>query len=114
MLLDWNGGAPGLGSPWVFAHCLVLSASRPGNCAPPGNEVELGGADLSGGAMSKAGDDFPTVEPQNVTLDPMESVSMETLQFDYAGGPLPLDSAPPTVGLFDYNSQQPVQNCSYL
>ncbi|XP_031441613.1 pumilio homolog 1 isoform X2 [Clupea harengus] len=84
----------------------VKDFSRPGNCPPSGNEVELGGVDLSGGAMSKAGDDFPSVEPQNVALDPMESVSMETLQFDYAGGPHPLDSAPPTVGLFDYSSQQ--------
>lgn len=64
--------------------------------------------------MSKAGDDFPSVEPQNVALDPMESVSMETLQFDYAGGPHPLDSAPPTVGLFDYSSQQQVLNRSAL
>lgn len=74
--------------------------------------MELGGTDLSGGAMSKTGDDFSTVEQQNVTLDQMESVSMETLQFDYTSGQLPLDSAPQTVSLFDYNSQQQVG--SYL
>uniref|UniRef100_A0A673IKI0 Pumilio homolog 1 n=1 Tax=Sinocyclocheilus rhinocerous TaxID=307959 RepID=A0A673IKI0_9TELE len=58
-------------------------------------------------AGPKPAEDFSNVETQNVTLDPMESVSMETLQFaDYTGGQLPLDSTAATVGLFDYNSPQ--------
>uniref|UniRef100_A0A673IK45 Pumilio homolog 1 n=1 Tax=Sinocyclocheilus rhinocerous TaxID=307959 RepID=A0A673IK45_9TELE len=79
----------------------------PGNCPPTGPDVELGGSELAGGAGPKPAEDFSNVETQNVTLDPMESVSMETLQFaDYTGGQLPLDSTAATVGLFDYNSPQ--------
>ncbi|MCI4392081.1 hypothetical protein PGIGA_G00141890 [Pangasianodon gigas] len=78
----------------------------PGNCPPAGPEVELGGAEMAGGTGPKQAEEFPNVEPQNVTLDPMESVSMETLQFDYTGSQLPLDSTAATVGLFDYNSPQ--------
>uniref|UniRef100_A0A8B9L7Z2 Pumilio homolog 1 n=1 Tax=Astyanax mexicanus TaxID=7994 RepID=A0A8B9L7Z2_ASTMX len=78
----------------------------PGNCPPAGPEVELGGPEMAGVAGPKPAEEFPNVEPQNVTLDPMESVSMETLQFDYAGSQLPLDSTAATVGLFDYNSPQ--------
>uniref|UniRef100_A0A672S0B9 Pumilio homolog 1 n=1 Tax=Sinocyclocheilus grahami TaxID=75366 RepID=A0A672S0B9_SINGR len=81
----------------------------PGNCPPTGPEVELGGSELAGGAGPKPAEDFSNVETQNVTLDPMESVSMETLQFaDYTGGQLPLDSTAATVGLFDYNSPQQI------
>ncbi|KAF5908636.1 pumilio 1 isoform X1, partial [Clarias magur] len=78
----------------------------PGNCPPAGPEVELGGPEMTGGTGPKPAEEFPNVEPQNVTLDPMESVSMETLQFDYTGSQLPLDSTAATVGLFDYNSPQ--------
>uniref|UniRef100_A0A8B9L931 Pumilio homolog 1 n=1 Tax=Astyanax mexicanus TaxID=7994 RepID=A0A8B9L931_ASTMX len=83
----------------------------PGNCPPAGPEVELGGPEMAGVAGPKPAEEFPNVEPQNVTLDPMESVSMETLQFDYAGSQLPLDSTAATVGLFDYNSPQQVNVC---
>uniref|UniRef100_A0A8C2BE12 Pumilio homolog 1 n=1 Tax=Cyprinus carpio TaxID=7962 RepID=A0A8C2BE12_CYPCA len=79
----------------------------PGNCPPTGPEVELGGPEMAGGAGPKPAEEFSNIETQNVTLDPMESVSMETLQFaDYTGGQLPLDSTAATVGLFDYNSPQ--------
>lgn len=64
---------------------------------------------MAGGTGPKPAEEFPNVEPQNVTLDPMESVSMETLQFDYTGSQLPLDSTAATVGLFDYNSPQQVK-----
>ncbi len=89
---------------------VCFSSSRiPGNCPPTGPEVELGGPELAGGAGPKPAEEFSNVETQNVTLDPMESVSMETLQFaDYTGGQLPLDSTAATVGLFDYNSPQQV------
>ncbi|XP_028847757.1 pumilio homolog 1 isoform X4 [Denticeps clupeoides] len=83
----------------------VKEFSRSVNCPPAGSEVEMGGADLTGVAGPKIGEEFASAEPQSVTLDPMESVSMDALQFDYASGQLSLDSAPPTVGLFDYNSQ---------
>uniref|UniRef100_A0A8C2DBR8 Pumilio homolog 1 n=1 Tax=Cyprinus carpio TaxID=7962 RepID=A0A8C2DBR8_CYPCA len=87
---------------------FCFSPSRnPGNCPPTGPDVELGGPELPGGAGPKPAEEFSNVETQNVTLDPMESVSMETLQFaDYTGGQLPLDSTAATVGLFDYNSPQ--------
>uniref|UniRef100_A0AAY4CIJ3 Pumilio homolog 1 n=1 Tax=Denticeps clupeoides TaxID=299321 RepID=A0AAY4CIJ3_9TELE len=85
-------------------YCLS-APSRSVNCPPAGSEVEMGGADLTGVAGPKIGEEFASAEPQSVTLDPMESVSMDALQFDYASGQLSLDSAPPTVGLFDYNSQ---------
>ncbi|XP_056105501.1 pumilio homolog 1 isoform X1 [Rhinichthys klamathensis goyatoka] len=78
----------------------------PGNCPPTGPELELGGPEMVGGAGPKPPEEFSNVETQNVTLDPMESVSMETLQFDYTGGQLPLDSTAATVSLFDYNSPQ--------
>uniref|UniRef100_A0A673IQD3 Pumilio homolog 1 n=1 Tax=Sinocyclocheilus rhinocerous TaxID=307959 RepID=A0A673IQD3_9TELE len=98
----------------LFLNCIedkplvCFSPSRmPGNCPPTGPDVELGGSELAGGAGPKPAEDFSNVETQNVTLDPMESVSMETLQFaDYTGGQLPLDSTAATVGLFDYNSPQ--------
>lgn len=70
---------------------------------------------MAGGTGPKPAEEFPNVEPQNVTLDPMESVSMETLQFDYTGSQLPLDSTAATVGLFDYNSPQQVKGfCHHL
>lgn len=90
------------------SHCTRFSRT-PGNCPPAGPEVELGGAEMAGGTGPKPPEEFPNVEPQNVTLDPMESVSMETLQFDYTGSQLPLDSTAATVGLFDYNSPQQVK-----
>lgn len=68
---------------------------------------------MAGGTGPKPAEEFPNVEPQNVTLDPMESVSMETLQFDYTGSQLPLDSTAATVGLFDYNSPQQVKGFSH-
>uniref|UniRef100_A0A8C0YD76 Pumilio homolog 1 n=1 Tax=Cyprinus carpio carpio TaxID=630221 RepID=A0A8C0YD76_CYPCA len=98
----------------LFLTCIedrtlvCFSPSRtPGNCPPTGPEVELGGPEMAGGAGPKPAEEFSNIETQNVTLDPMESVSMETLQFaDYTGGQLPLDSTAATVGLFDYNSPQ--------
>ncbi|XP_073868378.1 pumilio homolog 2 isoform X11 [Macaca fascicularis] len=36
----------------------------------------------------------------------MEQVGLESLQFDYPGNQVPMDSSGATVGLFDYNSQQ--------
>ncbi|TRZ01137.1 hypothetical protein DNTS_007858 [Danionella cerebrum] len=83
----------------------------PGNCPPNGQDVDLGGPEMSGGAGPKPPEEFTNVETQNVTLDPMESVSMEALQFEYPGGQLPLDSSGATVGLFDYNSPQQVNKC---
>ncbi|KAM6323719.1 pumilio homolog 2 isoform 2-T2 [Aegotheles albertisi] len=44
--------------------------------------------------------------PENQNLDAMEQVGLESLQFDYPGNQVQMDSSGATVGLFDYNSQQ--------
>ncbi|XP_051696413.1 pumilio homolog 2 isoform X23 [Oryctolagus cuniculus] len=49
-------------------------------------------------------EDFSNPETQN--LDAMEQVGLDSLQFDYPGNQVPMDSSGATVGLFDYNSQQ--------
>ncbi|XP_002758049.1 pumilio homolog 2 isoform X2 [Callithrix jacchus] len=49
-------------------------------------------------------EEFSNPETQN--LDAMEQVGLESLQFDYPGNQVPMDSSGATVGLFDYNSQQ--------
>lgn len=38
----------------------------------------------------------------------MEQVGLDSLQFDYPGNQVQMDSSGATVGLFDYNSQQQV------
>lgn len=52
-------------------------------------------------------EEFPNPETQN--LDAMEQVGLDSLQFDYPGNQVPMDSSGATVGLFDYNSQQQVK-----
>lgn len=52
------------------------------------------------------GEEFSNPETQN--LDAMEQVGLDSLQFDYPGNQVPMDSSGATVGLFDYNSQQQV------
>ncbi|XP_035556307.1 pumilio homolog 2 isoform X9 [Canis lupus dingo] len=49
-------------------------------------------------------EEFSNPETQN--LDAMEQVGLDSLQFDYPGNQVPMDSSGATVGLFDYNSQQ--------
>ncbi|XP_071404395.1 pumilio homolog 2 isoform X7 [Pithys albifrons albifrons] len=44
--------------------------------------------------------------PENQNLDAMEQVGLDSLQFDYPGNQVQMDSSGATVGLFDYNSQQ--------
>ncbi|KAM6123362.1 pumilio homolog 2 isoform 5-T6 [Pterocles gutturalis] len=44
--------------------------------------------------------------PENHNLDAMEQVGLDSLQFDYPGNQVQMDSSGATVGLFDYNSQQ--------
>ncbi|MXQ87778.1 hypothetical protein E5288_WYG018185 [Bos mutus] len=53
-------------------------------------------------------EEFSNPETQN--LDAMEQVGLDSLQFDYPGNQVPMDSSGATVGLFDYNSQQQVKN----
>ncbi|XP_060042608.1 pumilio homolog 2 isoform X17 [Erinaceus europaeus] len=55
-------------------------------------------------AVSKPLEEFSNPETQN--LDAMEQVGLDSLQFDYPGNQVPMDSSGATVGLFDYNSQQ--------
>lgn len=53
-------------------------------------------------------EDFQSQEAQNMAS--MEhQAGMESLQFDYAGNQIQVDSSGAPVGLFDYNSQQQVQ-----
>nr|XP_020639920.1 pumilio homolog 2 isoform X8 [Pogona vitticeps] len=49
-------------------------------------------------------EEFSNSESQN--LDAMEQVGLDSLQFDYPGNQVQMDSSGATVGLFDYNSQQ--------
>ncbi|OBS82784.1 hypothetical protein A6R68_23227, partial [Neotoma lepida] len=49
-------------------------------------------------------EEFSNPETQN--LDAMDQVGLDSLQFDYPGNQVPMDSTGATVGLFDYNSQQ--------
>lgn len=57
-------------------------------------------------------EEFSNPETQN--LDAMEQVGLDSLQFDYPGNQVPMDSSGATVGLFDYNSQQQVKHASPL
>lgn len=53
-------------------------------------------------------EDFQNQEAQN--MGGMEQqTGMESLQFDYAGNQIQVDSSDATVGLFDYASQQQVE-----
>ncbi|KAL3043917.1 hypothetical protein OYC64_003713 [Pagothenia borchgrevinki] len=92
----------------------VKEFCRPqGNMPVPGPEGDhLGGpgglgadgmTQMGGGGGPKPQEDFSGVEQGGVNMDQMESV-MEPLQFDY-NSQMPMDSQP-TVGLFDYASQQ--------
>ncbi|KAM8954163.1 pumilio homolog 2 isoform 2-T2 [Pelodytes ibericus] len=49
-------------------------------------------------------DEFASPESQN--MDSMEQVGLDSLQFDYPGNALQMDSTGASVGLFDYNTQQ--------
>ncbi|RXM30439.1 Pumilio-like 2 [Acipenser ruthenus] len=49
-------------------------------------------------------EEFQNPETQN--MDSMEQVGLESLQFDYTGSQVQIDSSGAPVGLFDYNSQQ--------
>uniref|UniRef100_A0A8B9FPF3 Pumilio RNA binding family member 2 n=1 Tax=Amazona collaria TaxID=241587 RepID=A0A8B9FPF3_9PSIT len=49
-------------------------------------------------------EEFPN--PENQNLDAMEQIGLDSLQFDYPGNQVQMDSSGATVGLFDYNSQQ--------
>lgn len=56
-------------------------------------------------------EDFHNQEAQN--MGGMEQqAGVESLQFDYAGNQIQVDSSGTPVGLFDYNSQQQVGSTS--
>ncbi|CAK6434888.1 unnamed protein product [Pipistrellus nathusii] len=59
---------------------------------------------LPNSTANKPLEEFSNPETQN--LDAMEQVGLDSLQFDYPGNQVPMDSSGATVGLFDYNSQQ--------
>ncbi|KAF3849992.1 hypothetical protein F7725_019711 [Dissostichus mawsoni] len=55
--------------------------------------------------QNKGPEDFQNQEPQN--MGGMEQqAGVESLQFDYAGNQIQVDSSGTPVGMFDYNSQQ--------
>ncbi|KAM8775908.1 pumilio homolog 2 [Rhynchonycteris naso] len=62
------------------------------------------------GPLSNPTANKPLVEefsnPETQNLDAMEQVGLDSLQFDYPGNQVPMDSSGATVGLFDYSSQQ--------
>ncbi|XP_068136306.1 pumilio homolog 2 [Hyperolius riggenbachi] len=71
----------------------------------PNQNVNEGLGQLSNPMVNKPlTDEFSTPESQN--LDGMEQVGLDSLQFDYPGNPLQMDSSGAGVGLFDYNTQQ--------
>ncbi|XP_063771397.1 pumilio homolog 2 isoform X2 [Pseudophryne corroboree] len=71
----------------------------------PNQNVTEGLGQLSNSMVNKPlTDEFGSPESQN--LDGMEQVGLDSLQFDYPGNPLPMDSAGANVGLFDYSTQQ--------
>ncbi|XP_038607622.1 pumilio homolog 2 isoform X3 [Tachyglossus aculeatus] len=62
------------------------------------------------GPLSNPAANKPLVEefpnPETPNLDAMEQVGLDSLQFDYPGNQVPMDSSGATVGLLDYSSQQ--------
>lgn len=70
-------------------HPHVLQPPNPVTNKPPTEDFQSQEAQSMGGMEHQAG--------------------MESLQFDYAGNQIQVDSSGAPVGLFDYNSQQQVQ-----
>uniref|UniRef100_A0A4W3KAX2 Pumilio RNA-binding family member 1 n=1 Tax=Callorhinchus milii TaxID=7868 RepID=A0A4W3KAX2_CALMI len=90
----------------------------PGSCQTSPNEVvdllgpnqnsSEGLGPMANSNSSKPTEDFNNVESQNVPLDSMEPVGLDSLQFDYTSSQVQMDSAAAAVSLFDYSSQQQV------
>uniref|UniRef100_UPI00398F84B4 pumilio homolog 1 isoform X5 n=1 Tax=Pristiophorus japonicus TaxID=55135 RepID=UPI00398F84B4 len=88
----------------------------PGSCQTSPNEVvdllgpnqnsSEGLGQLANSNNVKPTEDFNNVESQNVPLDSMEPVGLDSLQFDYSSSQVQMDSATAAVSLFDYSSQQ--------
>ncbi|XP_032900875.1 pumilio homolog 1 isoform X5 [Amblyraja radiata] len=88
----------------------------PGSCqTSPSEVVDLLGPNQNNseglGQMAnnnnvKPTEDFNNVESQNVPLDSMEPVGLDSLQFDYSSSQVQMDSGTAAVSLFDYTSQQ--------
>uniref|UniRef100_A0A4W3KB20 Pumilio homolog 1 n=1 Tax=Callorhinchus milii TaxID=7868 RepID=A0A4W3KB20_CALMI len=88
----------------------------PGSCQTSPNEVvdllgpnqnsSEGLGPMANSNSSKPTEDFNNVESQNVPLDSMEPVGLDSLQFDYTSSQVQMDSAAAAVSLFDYSSQQ--------
>lgn len=102
---------------WHLFCILFLSSRTPGSrqASPtevterlgPNPSAAEGLASLPNPATHKPlVEEFSNSESQN--LDAMEQVGLDSLQFDYPGNQVQMDSSGATVGLFDYNSQQQV------
>ena len=102
-----------------FYSFLFLYSRTPGSRqASPTEVVERLGPNTNPpeglGPLPNPTTNKPLVEefsnPETQNLDAMEQVGLDSLQFDYPGNQVPMDSSGATVGLFDYNSQQQVKN----
>lgn len=110
----------------LFWFCtFAFSSPTPGSRqASPTEAVERMGTSQSGMEMmaqhhphvlqqhnptqnKPSAEDFQNQEAQNIGgLE--QQAGVESLQFDYAGNQIQVDSSGAAVGLFDYNSQQQV------
>uniref|UniRef100_A0A4W5MSN2 Pumilio RNA binding family member 2 n=1 Tax=Hucho hucho TaxID=62062 RepID=A0A4W5MSN2_9TELE len=72
--------------------------------ASPTEAVERMGPSQAGKPQQQ--EDFQSQEAQNMGNMEQQQQGVESLQFDYAGNQIQVDSSGTPVGLFDYNSQQ--------
>lgn len=112
-------------SAMVLKHVCFPSPTPGSRQASPTEAVERMGASQSGLEMmaqhhphvlqqhnpaqnKPSTEDFQSQEAQNIGgLE--QQAGVESLQFDYAGNQIQVDSSGAAVGLFDYNSQQQVR-----
>uniref|UniRef100_A0A8C7HPQ2 Pumilio RNA binding family member 2 n=1 Tax=Oncorhynchus kisutch TaxID=8019 RepID=A0A8C7HPQ2_ONCKI len=97
----------GMGEP-LRPYChMYFSSPTPGSRqASPIEAVERMGPGQHHNKPQQQ-EDFQSQETQNIgSMDQQQGV--ESLQFDYAGNQIQVDSSGTPVGLFDYNSQQQV------
>ncbi|XP_028653234.2 pumilio homolog 2-like isoform X7 [Erpetoichthys calabaricus] len=84
------------GSPTEGTECLGLGQIN--------SDIMTSHTNSSGNKHSA--DEFQNTEAQNV--DTIEQAGIESLQFDYPGNQMQMDSSGAAMGLFDYNSQQQI------
>ncbi|XP_043923495.1 pumilio homolog 2 isoform X3 [Protopterus annectens] len=93
------------------AECKEFNRTPGSRQSSPTEATERMGPNINNAdGLSQQAVSKPQVEefsnPETQSLDSMEQVGLDPLQFDYTGTPVSVDSAGAAVGLFDYNSQQ--------